>query len=269
MSAAVTQRWRDRRDSYRPAGEVIRTAEYEVAAMADDATPKAFVERHHYAGTYPAARFRFGLYRGAELAGVAVFSVPANDKVITNILPGAALESTELGRLVLLDEVPGNGESWFVSRCFEVLRREHHLIGVVSFSDPMPRTTADGRAVMPGHWGCVYQALNATYTGRGTARTLRLLPDGTCFSDRAAQKIRKLEQGWKYSAALLEGFGAPSLDPTREDAATWLRTWRTAITRPLRHAGNHRYVWALDKRARRHLPPAQAFPKQIDVARPS
>jgi hypothetical protein len=31
-------------------------------------------------------------------------------------------EAVELGRLVLLDDVPANGESWFIARAFELLR---------------------------------------------------------------------------------------------------------------------------------------------------
>ena len=62
-SLLVVQRWREGRDRYRPAGEVIQTADYDVAVLEADASPKAFVRQHHYSGTYPAARFRFGLFR--------------------------------------------------------------------------------------------------------------------------------------------------------------------------------------------------------------
>ena len=83
---------------------------------------------------------------------VVVFSL--NDfagRAVTFAAPGPSLvkDAVELGRLVLLDEVPGNGESWFIARCFELLRREG-IVGVLSFSDPVPRTTADGRKVLPG-----------------------------------------------------------------------------------------------------------------------
>ncbi len=78
MITSVVQRWRERRDSYRPAGEPINTRCYEVAPIVTDREAKGFVLGHHYSGSYPAARYRFGLYRGAELVGVAVFSVPAN-----------------------------------------------------------------------------------------------------------------------------------------------------------------------------------------------
>jgi hypothetical protein len=46
-----------------------------------------------------------------------------------------------------------------------------------------------------------------------------LLPDGRVFSDRAAQKIRNSERGWKYAAAQLEAFGATDV-PTDASART-------------------------------------------------
>jgi hypothetical protein len=42
--------------------------------------------------------------------------------------------------------------------------------GVVSFSDPVPRRTAAGDLVFPGHIGTIYQASNAGYLGRTTPR---------------------------------------------------------------------------------------------------
>src|ERR1700730_5425267 len=104
MSDPRNQRWRHRRDRYRPAGETINSALYDVAPIADDTTAKQFITTHHYSGTYPAARFRFGLYTQGNLVGVAVFSVPCNDKVLS-IFPGNVYQSVELGRFVLLDQV--------------------------------------------------------------------------------------------------------------------------------------------------------------------
>ena len=183
METSFVQRWRQGRQSYRPAGEVIVPTEYEVAAISAKEA-KAFVLEHHYLSrSHPACRFRFGLFRRNRLAGVAVFSHPCNDQVLSSIFGGAAIESVELGRFVLLDEVPANGESWFLSRCLKTLRREH-LRGVLSFCDPMPRTSADGRIVHKGHIGVVYAATSGVYTGRSTSRTLRLLPDGNILSER-------------------------------------------------------------------------------------
>jgi hypothetical protein len=56
------QRWRGRRDLYRPPHEPIPTHEYEIAEMPTDREARTFIETHHYSGTYPAARLRYGLY---------------------------------------------------------------------------------------------------------------------------------------------------------------------------------------------------------------
>jgi hypothetical protein len=256
MIAAVVQRWRGGRDTYRPAGEPIRTADYEVAAIPTDGEPKAFVQRHHYSGSYPAARFRYGLYRRQELVGVAVFSHPCSDGVLTSVFPGTARDAVELGRFVLLDEVPANGETWFLARCFESLRS--HIAGVIAFADPEARQNSTGATVFPGHIGTIYQAGNGVYLGQAPRRTIRLLPDGRVFSARAAQKIRAGARGWRYSAQLLIDAGAP---PPGGDTRTWLRTWLPRVTRTVRHPGNHRYAWALERARRGQLPQSLPYPK--------
>lgn len=253
----MNQRWQNRRSSYRPSGEVIRTSEYEIDAIAHDSEARSFVEEHHYSASYPAARFRFGLYRHGKLKGVAVFSHPCNDAVLTNVFRCPALDAVELGRFVLLDEVPANGETWFLARCFELLRREP-LVGVVSFSDPVPRRSVNGETVHPGHIGTIYQAFNGHYLGRGSARTLLLLPDGSILNARTVQKIRRMERGWKYAAALLEKFGA---EPLNDDPTLWLDRWLPALTRPLRHPGNHKYGWPLQQSARKWMPASLPYPK--------
>lgn len=264
---SVSQRWRDRRGAYRPAGEVIVTRDYEVASIADDTTAKAFVLQHHYSGSFPAARLRFGLYRRSELVGVVVLSHPVNALVLAP-LPGVGLERAELGRLVLLDDVPGNGETWFLARCFELASREG-LVSLVSFSDPVARTSASGAVVFPGHVGTIYQASNAVYRGRSKAAKLHMFHDGHVIHNRALAKIRKRERGWRAAAALLEAYGAEPLGK-RRNARAWLQLWTSRLTRPLEHGGNHRYYFGLTRAARRHLPPSLLYPKmglgQCDLA---
>ena len=252
------QRWRERRETYRPAGEPINPRLYEVAELTGDREAKEFILAHHYLASYPSARVRFGLFTGGRLVGVAVFSHPCNDRVLTSVFPLSPLDSIELGRFVLLDSVPANGESWFLARTFERLRRRG-LAGVVSFSDPVPRTTAEGLIVHRGHLGICFQASAATYFGRTEPRTLRLLPDGTALNDRTIQKIRAGEQGWRYAAALLEKFGAAP--PPYDGRDQWLRVWLPALTRRLHHTGVHKYAWALQKSARRFLPASLPYPK--------
>lgn len=261
MSSPIAcQRWRARRDSYRPAGEVIDPSRYHVEAISSDRVAKAFVVEHHYSGSYPAARFRYGLFEGPSLVGVAVFSVPCAQRILEGVFREAAGEAVELGRFVLLDEVPANGETWFLSRAMKALKREG-VSGVLSFSDPFPRETADGRETFAGHLGIIYQASSAVYLGQAPRRTIRLLPDARTFSARAISKIRAGERGWRYAATILEENGAP---PAPEDALErrgWLTTWLPEITRAVRHPGNHRYAWRLAKAV--ELPESEPYPKRL------
>ena len=129
MLAGSCQRFQERRERYRPAGEVIDPARFEVEPI-EELTAKRFVERHHYSGSYPAACVRVGLFRRTlghvrDLVGVAVFSVPPQPAAIPRWTGTHA--GLELGRLVLLHDVPGNGESWFLGGAFRVLQAATRL----------------------------------------------------------------------------------------------------------------------------------------------
>lgn len=251
----LCQRWHARQDSYRPAGETIRTSDYDVTPISM-AEAKKFVIQHHYSSSYPACRFRFGLFTKGALVGAAVFSNPMAPQVLTNVFPGDPQDSAELGRFVLLDSVPANGESWFKARCRELLKREG-LCGIIAFSDDVPRTRADGSVLFAGHLGIIYQASNAIFLGRGSAGTLRLFDDGTVFSARSISKIRNHERGWEYSTELLVQRGAPQ--PGIEPKA-WLEEWLPKLTRKLRHPGSLKYAWSLSRSIR--LPISQPYPKR-------
>jgi hypothetical protein len=255
---SVTQRWRSGRASYRPAGEPIRTADYDVELLRGARATKAFIAAHHYERTMPATRFRVGLLRRGELVGVAVFSVPPNPRTL-DVLPAGRDGGVLLGRLVLLDDVPANGESFLVGRAFELVRRQG-VTGVVSFSDPTPRYALDGRMVKRGHLGVVYMATNGCYRGLTRKGRMRILPDGTVFHNRAAAKIRKRDKGWRYAAAFLERYGATPLGEFR-NARAWLDRWLPRLTRSVPHCGNHTYLWNFDRAARRRMPPSLPYPK--------
>lgn len=266
MLVDVSQRWKKRRAVFVPPSVVFEPRKYEVASIPDDTTARAFVVENHYSMTYPAARERFGLYDGGELVGVAVFSHPTNDKVLSR-LPCDRLEGVELGRLVLLDRVAFNAESWTVARCFELLKRDGYR-GVVSFADPCPRFCDEqDEPVFPGHVGKIYQASNAVYAGRATARTLRLFRrDGRVFSARTMQKIRKAERGWESAVVMLQGYGAGPLDLAADEGERrrWLTTWTAKLTRTMQHGGNLTYLFGLDARTKRMLPPSLTYPK-VDI----
>lgn len=270
MIARACQRWRERRDSYRPAGEVINPDDYEVRRLDTVADARRFVETHHYSGSWVADRYRFGLVhrRDGELVGVAVFSTPAHPAVITNWFPGLSdwRQGVELGRFVLLDKVPGNGESWFLARCFDYLK-ETPIRAIVSFADPVPRR-CHGRLTFHGHVGTIYQASNFVLAGRGRSQTLRVFADGTAFHRRNRGKILNLDPGWEGAVQSLISRGAFPFTGLaragRPARAAWLETALAATTRPLRHPGNLRYLWGLDRRTRRTLPATERYPKAPD-----
>ena len=258
------QSWR------RPSDGGFNPAAYGVAPITDP-DAKAFVCGLHYSGTYPAVRQRYGLFDitgpAPVLAGVAVLSVPAGgEPVLTSVFPALAplTESLELGRFVLVDEVPANGESWFLAEVRR-LAAARGIRGIVSFSDPVRRTTTDGQVVMPGHVGVIYQASNMRYTGRSTPRTDWLLPDGTVFSPRAMQKIRKQERGHEYAERQLIAAGARA-PRAGERPADWMASALADVGRRVRHPGKHRYACALgstrrDRQAVTIDPRPRPYPK--------
>lgn len=131
---------------------------------------------------------------------------------------------------------------------------------------------------MPGHVGIIYQASNAVCTGQSTARPEWLLPDGTVFSGRTAQKIRKQEKGHEYAERLLVAHGAR---PPRagERPADWLAiALDQARARRFQHPGKHRYAFAggVTREARQAVtiePRARPYPKddlgQLDLFNPT
>lgn len=67
-----------------------------------------------------------------------------------------------------------------------------------------------------------------------------------------AGKLVRGEKGAGGAVGQLEACGA-SPHAAGEDPVAWLRRWRAALTRPMRHRGNHRYLWCLDRRRRREV----------------
>jgi hypothetical protein len=272
MIAIACQRWTGRRAAWRPAGELFRPDLHEVAEI-DELTAKRFVLEHHYSASYPAARFRVGLFRAAssapaQLVGVAVFSVPMTNYAIPKYTGLQAAAGVDLGRFVLLDEVEANGESYFLGRAFEILARARPELGaVISYSDPLPRVNEFGEQVMPGHVGTIYQAHNGRYCGRARGDVLTLTRSGRAVSRRSLSKIRNEERGAGAAYQALVAAGAPARRPLEDPRAYVERAIAEGPFRRVRHPGNHVYAWPLgDRRVRRQLlerfAPALPYPKR-------
>jgi len=264
LTLDMSQRWLFGKPKYRPSRETIRPADFEVAEIPDDTTARNFIHEHHYSGSMGAARVRVGLYRHGLLVGVAIFSHPCSDAVLTRTFSVPAASAVELGRFVLLDEVEANAESFFLGRAFGFLR-SRGLLGVVTFSDPVPRRSVAGHLILPGHCGIAFQAHNGVYLGRGTPRTLRMLPNGRILHERTIQKIRAGERGWRSGAIQLEEFGAAAAPDDRHERRLWLAENMRQLTRAVRHRGNHKYAWPLTTAMRQVLPASLPYPKHPDA----
>lgn len=247
------KRWTEREQRWVAPGAVFDPRVCSVDVILDDTPAERFVCGQHYSASYPAARFRVGLYgAGARLVGVAVFSEPMHGAVLRKWTGRTSADACELGRFVLLPEIGFNGESWFLARAFRLLAMEKGIRRVVSFADPIAWTVG-ADVVKAEHWGTIYQASNALFVGRSSARTDLVGPDGRPFSARALSKIRKQERGAAYAERQLLAAGAPPRT-CGEHPALWLRRVRQSpgFTRR-RHPGNLAYVFGLDAAARADL----------------
>jgi hypothetical protein len=244
---AAVQRWTERRESYRPAGEPIDPKRYGVEIIEERAA-RPFVERHHYSASFPAARLSVGLFRAGEgLVGTAVFAVPTSNAIAQRRVGVDAAAAVVLGRFVLRDDVEANGETWFLARAFRALRRElQDVRAVVSYSDPFARSTAAGAVVMPGHVGTIYQAFNAAYLGRTRPERLILCADGRSLAARTLSKLRNDERGAAGAYRQLLQAGAPRRVLGESGPVYVERALACGAFRALRHPGQHVYGWALD-----------------------
>ncbi|MER6687468.1 hypothetical protein [Streptomyces olivaceoviridis] len=227
---------------------------------------------HHYSQSWPAIRLAMGLIDvetpgpyGGALVGVVALGIPMHRNVLTGVFPRLEpyRQALELSRLVLLDEVPANAESWFTARAFR-LAAAYGIRGIVAHSDPHPRIRRGKSGlpeqVHPGHWGTVYQALGMHYLGRTRSRRLIVLPDGSVLTDRVKSKIHRNEPGHVGAERRLQTFGARPRDEGEPGVAWLAEALHTIGATVLDHRGNHRYALPIGPRSGRPVLTHSAYP---------
>jgi hypothetical protein len=260
----AAQRWAEHRAIFLGPEDLFQPHRYAVEPISR-IQAKAFITGHHYLGTFATSLVPVGLWESRapyppELVGVAVFGIPAREgiaKYTVGTFDNAM--GVELNRFVLRHEVPYHAETWFLKRAFRWVTRERPEVRVVlSFSDPVPRTTLSGQVVMPGHIGTIYQAFNGIYVGR-TRRDYEWQDlQGRTIGGRLLSKITRGQIGEVYAAERLIAAGAPQRR-WNEDPAAWTeRALQQGPFRRVAHPGKHIYLWAIGRRkheALRTLPP--------------
>jgi len=127
---------------------------------------KEYIINHHYShGCHNGASPCFGLFDGEELIGVLMFATPCSERVRSSVFGEEYKKHvTELHRLHILDVTPRNTESWFIARCFKLLKEiKPQIWSVLSFADPTE-----------GHDGTIYKATNAYRLGNSPKMTFYL-----------------------------------------------------------------------------------------------
>jgi hypothetical protein len=165
--------------------------DYDVRRI-DTKTAKAYIVEHHYShGCHNGPSPCYGLFDKESLTGVLMFATPCSENVRASVF---GIENKghviELHRLHILDVTPKNAESYFISRCLKLLKKDRPDIwGVLSFSDPTE-----------GHTGTIYQATNAFFVGTSSPATFYRDKDGRLRHPRQngvnITKSMALEKGW-------------------------------------------------------------------------
>jgi len=155
-------------------------------------TAEEFVSKHHYSHRPSSAtRQSFGLYQQTsestffdgettELVGVMTYGQPVGNLAVRSIGGVTNREVLELTRLVLLDAIGKNAESYFIGQSFRWLKSlEPEVKILISYADPEA-----------GHGGTIYRATNWLYQGRGAHKKAKSFSykvgDGEWIHSRSA-----------------------------------------------------------------------------------
>jgi GR25 family glycosyltransferase involved in LPS biosynthesis len=139
-----------------------------------------FVAAHHYRKTMPKLnRFYYGGFFGDRLVAIITFGFGTQPMAtIKTMFPSLGTKDyLEVGRLCLIDELPRNSESNFMSRVFQELEKDSDIKVIFSWSD----------GIM-GKPGFVYQAANFLYAGK-IKTDVYITREGYLIHPRSAKKV--------------------------------------------------------------------------------
>lgn len=156
-------------------------------------TAKEYICEHHYShGCHNRPSPCYGLFDGGALIGVCAFATPCSERVRSSVFgPEYKSHVTELHRLHILDCTPKNTESWFISRCLKLLKKDKPEIwAVITFSD-----------LTVGHRGTIYKASNAYRLGTTEKKRFYIDETGRLRHPRQCghnvTKAEAAEMGWR------------------------------------------------------------------------
>lgn len=159
----------------------------------DTKTAKEYIMKNHYShGCMNCPSPCYGLFDNDTLIGVLMFATPCSENVRSSVFGSEYKDWViELHRLHILDVTPRNTESWFITKCLNMLKQDKPRIkAVISFSD----TTQ-------GHSGTIYQASNFYFIGKTSQCNFYEDSNGRLRHPRQngvnISKEEALKRGWK------------------------------------------------------------------------
>lgn len=125
-------RWNNGRNHWVTPETVFTPEKYVVHEVTQQVAAK-FVEDNHYLSTWPTSRCAVGLFEVGSvsnglkdnLVGICNFGVCSNSSAPNYWVKGVQQDTVELNRLILLDSIPFNAESWFIARALKILKVKH------------------------------------------------------------------------------------------------------------------------------------------------
>lgn len=165
---------------------------YDIYRIDCQTAKKYIIENHYSHGCHNAPSPCYGLFDNGRLIGVLMFATPCSENVCASVFGVEMKRSVkELHRLHILDCTPKNTESWFISRCFKLLKKDRPDIkAILSFSD-----------LTEGHTGIIYKATNAYFVGTTCKSTFYIDENGRLRHPRQNGQNITLEmakqKGWK------------------------------------------------------------------------
>jgi len=115
---------------------------------------REFTEKHHYSKTCPNGIVNFGLFYNGNLIGAAVFGQVIGRFQAQKYYPKNPDKLIELRRLCCIDKTKRNTESFFLGKCFKLLKKTEYE-AILSLAD-----------TNYGHEGTIYKATNFTLLGQ-------------------------------------------------------------------------------------------------------
>lgn len=165
---------------------------YEVKRISCKTAKEYIIQNHYSHGCHNGPSPCYGMFDNDKLIGVLMFATPCSENVRASVFGPEYKDSvTELHRLHVLDVTPRNAESYFISRCFKLLKKDKPQIkAVLSFADSTE-----------GHEGTIYKATNAYFCGTTGKATFYRDKSGRLHHPRQngvnISKDRAKEFGWK------------------------------------------------------------------------